>query len=293
MPSPTAQARTSRQRIADSRRRRAESGSTVITARWTRARHARGDGPSHGPVPDRGQNEGLHLAGVRVVEDLGRLREQPRPGQVQAAGLEHRQRLRQHPDQAGRQQLQPLGVALADPSAIISSPVTADITSSVSDAAPGTRPVRARKARVSRVHRSAIATTRRSRFASAARQRPRISPATPARPAPNPPRPADPSPSGPPGSTGRPPSASPPRRRHTAPATGALAAAPGVSVVVLGHGRNLEATTDSPADRTDPEPLYPQGIRNFSQTVTGRVDVALRNRAGAAAAGRAASPWPR
>ena len=54
------------------------------------------------------------------------------------------------------------------PSAIISSPVTADMTSSVSDAAPGTRPPKARKARVSRVTRSAIATTRRSRFASAA-----------------------------------------------------------------------------------------------------------------------------
>ena len=26
--------------------------------------------------------------------------------------------------------------------------------------------------------------------------------------------------------------------------------------------RNLEATTDSPADRTGPEPLYPQGIFN-------------------------------
>ena len=115
VPSPAAHARTSRQRIADSRRRRAESGSTVITARWTRAFQARGDGPSHGPSPTLGSSRACTRRACGVVEHLGRLRQQPDPGQVQAAALEHRQSLRKHPDQAGREQLQVLGVALADP----------------------------------------------------------------------------------------------------------------------------------------------------------------------------------
>ncbi len=240
VPSPCGQARTARSRIASSRRRRAASASTWTTRRWIWDRQPRGDRPCHGPSASAtlastsastARAPASSSSAVSSARTSARARSiRPASTAASVSGSTD--------DQAGGQLHQPLRGRLGDPERHLQL---------VDDRGVGQlllrrdAPPRSTPASSSAGCRGAVGGQRG--------HQPQLLHLDRGDPPDRRAQPHDPA------------------HRSAGSGAGGCAgpiAGPRSRSSCLDMAANLRATTDSSADRIGPEPLYPQGILDFS-----------------------------